>query len=244
MIVPAYNEAAAVATVVGEIRGAMPDARVVVVDDGSTDQTGRVAGEAGALVLTLPFNMGIGAAVQTGYRYARDARAQVAVQMDADGQHDPAAISTLLDPIRRQQADLVVGSRFIQPGGFRSSVVRRAGISLLAWLTGVILRRPVTDPTSGFRACGPRAIALFAETYPPDYPEPESLVSAVRQGLRIEEVAVTMRPRAIGVSSISPLRAVYYMSKVVSALLCGAGTADPGARLDRMDQAGQSHHEH
>ena len=104
----------------------------------------------------------------------------------------------------------------------------------------MILRRPVTDPTSGFRACGPRAIALFAETYPPDYPEPESLVMAVRQGLRIEEVAVTMRPRAVGVSSISPLRAVYYMCKVVYALLCGAGAADPGARLDGMDRSGQS----
>lgn len=167
------------------------------------------------MVVALPFNLGIGGAVQTGYRYAREHGYDAAVQVDGDGQHDPAEIPKLLEPIRRGEADLVAGSRFV-PGAavYRGSVPRRVGSLHFAWLLSAILRRPVTDPTSGFRAAGRRAMALFAEDYPTDYPEVDSLVLLWKNGLRSVEVPADMVPRRGGVSSISPRRALYYMVKV------------------------------
>jgi glycosyltransferase involved in cell wall biosynthesis len=218
-IVPALDEARSLGPLLASMRAALPDAELCVVDDGSTDDTAGVAARAGATVLRLPVNLGIGGAVQAGYKLALARGVDVAVQIDGDGQHDPAQVALLLEPLRRGEADLVVGSRFLQAGGFRSTVVRRAGIRYLCWFLRLRCGVRVTDPTSGFRAAGRRAIALFARAYPSDYPEPESLAVATRSHLVVREVPVTMRERAHGASSITPLRTLYYLVKVTVALL-------------------------
>jgi hypothetical protein len=217
-IVPAFNEARSLPAVVeGLRRTELCD--VCVVDDGSADGTGTVARRAGALVLPCPVNLGIGGAVQTGYLWARDHDYDVAVQVDGDGQHDVAFLPALLAPMREDRADLCVGSRFLEEGGFRSSALRRSGIRYLSWFLRVRTGICVTDPTSGFRAAGRRAIELFARSYPSDYPEPESLAEATRAGLRVLEVSVRMRERAHGASSIGASRSMYYAVKVSLALL-------------------------
>ena len=218
-IVPALDEARSLASLLAAMRAALPDAEICVVDDGSTDDTAGVAARAGATVLRLPVNLGIGGAVQAGYRLALERRVDAAVQLDGDGQHDPAQVARLLEPLARGEADLVVGSRFLAAGGFRSSAVRRAGIRYLCWFLRLRCGARTTDPTSGFRAAGRRAIALFARAYPSDYPEPESLAVAWRSHLAVREVPVTMRDRAHGASSITPWRTLYYLVKVTVALL-------------------------
>jgi glycosyltransferase involved in cell wall biosynthesis len=217
-VVPAYNEAESIAQVIEEIRAFDPDFAVVVVDDGSTDCTSRIAREAGAHVLTLPFNLGIGGAVQTGYQYARDEGYDVAVQVDGDGQHDPAQIPLLLAPLIDDRADMVVGTRFAGERRYRAPFARRLGIGIFARVVSWIVRQRVTDTTSGFRAVNRRGIALFAAEYPPDYPEVESTVLVHRAGLRLLEVPVAMRVRAGGRSSIRVFDSVYYMIKVLLAL--------------------------
>jgi hypothetical protein len=192
---------------------------VCVIDDGSTDETAAVARSLGFELLKLPVNLGIGGAVQAGYLWASQRGYDVAVQFDGDGQHDAASIPALLEPIRRGEADLVIGSRFLAESAFRSTPLRRAGIRYLSWFLRVRCGVRVTDPTSGFRAAGRRAIALFAQAYPSDYPEPEAIAVASRAGLAVTEVAAGMRQRAHGESSITPLRALYYFLKVSTALL-------------------------
>jgi glycosyltransferase involved in cell wall biosynthesis len=192
---------------------------VLVVDDGSHDGTAEVAHAAGARVARLPFNLGIGGAVQTGYRLAWDEGYEVAVQIDGDGQHRPDQLARLLEAIRGGGANYVIGSRFALSSDYRPSRSRRSGIVILSRLVSVVVRRRLTDPTSGFRAADRRTIELFAAHYPHDYPEVEALVLAARSGLRIAEVPVTMRRRASGRSSITPPRAVYYMVKVMLAVL-------------------------
>jgi glycosyltransferase involved in cell wall biosynthesis len=168
----------------------------------------------------LPLNLGIGGAVQTGYRYAEAHGYDIAVQIDGDGQHDPAFLPQLIGPVRDGQADMAVGSRFLAGrAGFRSSKARRVGIRFLRVLIRCLTGEAVTDPTSGMRACGRRLIRTFAHYYPHDYPEPEALVVAHRTGCRIREVAVIMRPRSSGKSSIVFLAPVYYMIKVSGAIL-------------------------
>jgi hypothetical protein len=217
-IVPAFNEARSLPAVVeGLRRTELCD--VCVVDDGSADGTRAVARRAGALVLACPVNLGIGGAVQTGYLWARDHDYDVAVQVDGDGQHDPAFLPALLAPMREDRADLCVGSRFLEEGGFRSSALRRSGIRYLSWFLRVRTGVRVTDPTSGFRAAGRRAIELFARSYPSDYPEPESVAVATRAGLRVLEVPVRMRERSHGASSIDAARTMYYAVKVSVALV-------------------------
>lgn len=213
-ILPAYNEEESLGAVLAALGHAAPGIDVVVVDDGSRDRTREVARAAGVQVLALPFNLGIGGAVQTGYQYARDRGYDVAVQVDADGQHLPSELSKLLEPLARGEADLVAGSRFAAGGAYPSSLPRRAGIWYFAWLLTAVLGRRVTDPTSGFRAANRRVIDLFAGEYPTDYPEVDSLVLLHRRGLRSREVPVTMAPRQGGKSSISWFRSLYYMAKV------------------------------
>jgi glycosyltransferase involved in cell wall biosynthesis len=220
-IVPAYNEAASVGRVIDEIRAADPGFEILVVDDGSTDETAAVAREHGARVVTLPFNLGIGGAVQTGYRYARDHGFDLAVQVDGDGQHDAREIAGLMTPVLVGEADLTVGSRFAGTGGYRASTARRVGIRIFARAISRIVGQPVTDTTSGFRAANARAIALFADDYPHDYPEVEATVMVVKEHLRLVEVPVAMRERAAGRSSITAARSVYYMAKVLVALFVG-----------------------
>jgi len=217
-IVPALNEEASVAAVIDEIRRVDQDFEIVVVDDGSTDGTAEAAARAGAVVVRLPYNLGIGGAVQTGYQYARDHGFELAVQIDGDGQHDPSELERLIRPIVEGEADLTVGTRFAGARLYRSPFGRRIGIRLFAGVVSAMVRRRVTDPTSGFRAVNRRGIRLFAADYPHDFPEVESSVLAVRHRLRMLEVPVAMRERATGRSSITTGRGIYYMIKVMLAL--------------------------
>jgi glycosyltransferase involved in cell wall biosynthesis len=221
-IVPAFDEEQSVGRVIDELRAFDAELDVVVVDDGSHDGTAAVARARGARVLRLPFNLGIGGAVQTGFRYAFEHDYDIAVRVDGDGQHDPSQLPLILGPVLAGEADIAVGSRFAAAGeGYRSSRSRRAGIRLLAWVVSRIVRRRVTDTTSGFQALNRKAIALFARDYPHDYPEVEATVMVFRHRLRAVEVPVSMRERGGGRSSITALRAVYYMVKVLLALFVG-----------------------
>ncbi len=233
IVIPAFNEGRSVAHVVAQVKAAIPGAHVVVVDDGSQDDTARRAREAGASVMTLPVNLGIGGAVQTGYRYAMRYGFDIAVQIDGDGQHDPFELERLLEPILCGRADMTVGSRWLGRGEYEASTGRRFGMRLLARLVCWRAKGRFTDTTSGFRAVGRRGIEMFARTYPTDFPEVESLVLASRHRLRIEEVPVRMTPRAHGRSSIAGLRSAYYMARVVIALVVDSlSRADAIGRVD------------
>jgi glycosyltransferase involved in cell wall biosynthesis len=220
-IVPAYNEALNIGRVIDELRVFDPEFAVVVISDGSTDRTAEVAAEHGAHVIRLPFNLGIGGAVQTGFRYAWEHGYDLAVRCDGDGQHDPAELPKVLAPVLAGEADICVGSRFTGADGYRSSVTRRIGIRLLALVVSAIARQRVTDTTSGFQALNRRALGLFAGDYPHDYPEVEGMVMTIRHRLRLQEVPVAMREREHGSSSITALRSIYYMVKVFTALFVG-----------------------
>jgi hypothetical protein len=220
-IVPAFNEAANIGRVVDELRAFDGGFDVVVVSDGSTDATVEVARAHGAHVVRLPFNLGIGGAVQTGFRYAWENGYDVAVRCDGDGQHDPNELPKVLGPVVAGEADIVVGSRFTGAAGYRSSAARRVGIRLLATVVSLIARQRVTDTTSGFQALNRKAMALFAADYPHDYPEVEGMVMTIRHRLRLQEVPVRMREREHGQSSITALRSIYYMAKVLLALFVG-----------------------
>jgi glycosyltransferase involved in cell wall biosynthesis len=220
-IVPALNEEETVGRVIDEIRAFDPGFDVVVVDDGSVDRTTGVAADRGAHVLRLPFNLGIGGAVQTGYRFAFEHDYDIAVQIDGDGQHDPSQLPKILGPVLDGEADLCVGSRFTGEGAYRSSFLRRIGIKIFARVVSAVVRQKVTDTTSGFRAVNRRAIALFAADYPHDYPEVEATVMCVKHKLRLKEVPVEMRERGGGASSITAVRSVYYMTKVLLAIFVG-----------------------
>jgi glycosyltransferase involved in cell wall biosynthesis len=228
-VVPAYNEAGSIGAVVAEIRAADPELEVVVVDDGSTDATADLANNAGATVLSLPYNLGIGAAVQTGLQYASDNDFDIAVQIDGDGQHDARELAQLLAPIISGEADIAVGTRFAGERLYRPSVARRIGIALFAGLVSIIVRQRVTDTTSGFRAMNRRGIRLFAADYPHDYPEVEATVLVFRHRLRMVEVPVAMRQRETGRSSITAFGSLYYMGKVSLALFVGLLRPRPAA---------------
>lgn len=219
VIVPAFNEERSLPAVTEDVRRHAPGADICVVDDGSTDRTAAVARGLGVTVLPLPTNLGIGGAVQAGYLWAHQHGYDAAVQFDGDGQHDASSLPALLEPVEADRADLVIGSRFIGDGEFRSTFARRTGIRFLAGLIRVRCGARVTDSTSGYRAAGPRAIALFARGYPSDFPEPESIAIARRAGLRVAEVAVRMRERVHGESSITFLRSALYIVKVTVALM-------------------------
>ena len=218
IIVPAYNEEASLPGVIRDLHGDLPDADILVIDDGSRDRTAQIARQAGVKVASLPFNLGIGGGMQTGYRYAQNRGYDIAVQFDGDGQHVAAEIGQLLGPLRAGRADLVVGSRFLQRGDYRPSFYRKMGIRIFSTVLSSILGMPVTDTTSGFRAVNRRVIEFFARTYPEDYPEVESLVMLHRAGMTIEEAPVRMQDRTGGRSSITPVRSVYYMIKVLLAV--------------------------
>jgi len=217
-IVPAFNEERNVGRVLDELRALDPGLDVVVVSDGSTDRTADVASARGAHVIRLPFNLGIGGAVQTGFRHAWEEGYELAVRLDGDGQHDPAELRSLVAPVVAGEADLVVGSRFVAGGGYRSSAARRIGIRVLARVVSLIARQRLTDTTSGFQACNRRAIAVYAADLPHDYPEVEGMVMAIKHRIRLVEVPVSMREREHGQSSIGALASIYYMIKILLAL--------------------------
>jgi glycosyltransferase involved in cell wall biosynthesis len=217
-IVPAFQERASIARVVEDIRR-LSSADVVVIDDGSGDGTAAEAVRAGARVITLPFNLGIGSAVQTGYMVALEGGYDIAIQVDGDGQHPAEEIDRLIAALGETGADIVVGSRFIGGGAYRAPFGRRLGIAVFARLVSLVTGVRMTDTTSGFRASGRRAIALFAAAYPHDYPEVEAVIIAHRAGLRLVEIPVEMRERQGGRSSITPLKSGYYMLKVIMAVV-------------------------
>ena len=222
IIIPALNEAASIGNVVAAARSALPAAVVLVIDDGSTDETARAAAAAGAEILRLPFNCGIGAAVQAGLRFAIEHRAGLIARLDADGQHDPADLNALAAAIE-QGADYAIGSRFCdarQPG-YRSSFVRRLGIRWFAALLRLVGAHGVADPTSGFFAANARAAAFLAAHYASDYPEVDAVVRLARSGFRIVEVPVSMHERTGGISSIGGILALVYMVKVTVSIVIG-----------------------
>lgn len=225
-IVPAHNEAEAIGGTIASIRQWAPDFDVLVVDDGSSDETARRVREAGSEValLRLPYNLGIGGAMQSGYLYALDNDYDIAVQIDGDGQHDPRHVHELLGVLQGdRQLNMVTGSRFLESDGdgYRSSATRRVGIRIFARVVSTITRQRVTDPTSGFRMTDRRGIELFARDYPHDYPEVEAILLMHTNRLRSGEAPVVMAPRAAGQSTITMTRSVYYMVKVLLAVFVG-----------------------
>jgi glycosyltransferase involved in cell wall biosynthesis len=226
VFIPAWNEADSVAAVIAGVRERLPDADVLVVDDGSTDATGARAREAGATVATLPFNQGLGAALQTGYLYALRQGYDFCAHLDADGQHPPAEVARLLEEVRADRADLVIGSRYrdrdqAQSDDYRPTISRRIGTSVFRFFLTLATRQRFTDTTSGMRAANRRAMALFSAHYSPDFAEIESLQLAVRQGLRVEEVPVRMLERIGGSSFLTPLRSAFFIFKGMIVLLVG-----------------------
>lgn len=217
VIVPAYNEQDCIVETVRRIKETGYD--YVVVNDGSKDDTLKLCRENGINVLDLPQNLGIGGAVQAGHKYAQHYGYDIDVQVDGDGQHDPSYIPQLVKMIE-DGADLAIGSRFVQEtDGFQSTWLRRVGITWLSGLLKLLTGKSVTDPTSGFRASGRRAIELFCENYPMDYPEPESIALALENGLSLSETPVNMLERQGGSSSIGGFSSVYYMIKVTLAII-------------------------
>jgi hypothetical protein len=223
-VVPAYNESETIAAVVEALREHAPRFDTLVIDDGSTDGTDALAREAGAAVLRLPFNLGIGGAVQTGFVYAREHGYSFLAQVDADGQHDSVELERLVEAMREQAVDVVCGSRFLTSDyRYPAPISRRAGIHIFAFLLSRIVGTPVSDPTSGFRLYNRRAIELFAHHYPHDYPEVEAVLILHHHRLSMREVPVRMYARGGGVSSISTGKSAYYMVKVLLALFVGLG---------------------
>lgn len=219
VVVPAWNEGATIAAVVNEIGSVLPDTEVLVVSDGSRDNTVAAARAAGATVVELPFNLGVGGAMRTGYRYAWNAGYQAVVQVDADGQHDPSRIPEMLTLLADH--DIVIGARFAGTGDYDVRGPRRWAMRVLAAGLSKVARVPLSDTTSGFRAAGPKAIRIFAFDYPSEYlgDTVEALVTAARGGCRITQLPVAMRPRAGGTPSQNPFRAAVYLARATLALV-------------------------
>ena len=221
MIVPAWNEEESLPGVLEELRSALPDADFLVVNDGSTDGTSRAAHAGGAMVLDLPINLGVGGAMRAGYKFAaRDGYSQ-AVQVDADGQHDPADVTRVVDALASENADVVIGARFAGTGSYDARGPRRWAMNALSATLSRIAGTKLTDTTSGFRASNRRAIELFATEYPAEYlgDTIESLVIACRAGLRVRQVGVEMRPRSGGAPSHCPMKASIFLGRAILALV-------------------------
>ena len=219
-IVPAYNEENSIAGVVDDIKSHLPEADIVVINDASTDGTANaVRSKNGVRLIDLSINLGIGGAVQTGFRYALNANYNIAVQIDGDGQHMASEVRKVLTPVIDGIADMSIGSRYLEKKGFLSSPMRRFGNFIFKVVNSTLTQQKITDNTSGFRAYSREAIKFLTRYYPSDYPEPESVVLLSRNGFRIKEVPVIMQERRAGESSITPIRSVYYMVKVVLAIL-------------------------
>lgn len=219
IIIPAYNESESIENTVRDIIENAKDFDYVVINDCSKDNTREICEKNGFNIVNLPINLGIGGAVQTGYKYALQNGYDIAVQVDGDGQHDPAFLEKMAEMLVAENQDMIIGSRFIDKEGFQSSVMRRIGIKYFTVLIKLVTGKTITDPTSGLRMINRNIIELFAENYPKDYPEPESVVFALKRGMKVKEIPVVMRSRQGGVSSINPKKSVYYMIKVSLAII-------------------------
>jgi len=213
VIVPAYNEERSIAGTIKEIRNSVPEVDILVVDDGSKDKTAVIARELNAIVVSHPFNLRIGGAVQTGFKFAMREGYDIAIQVDADGQHMPSFIPKLIQPIVEDETDISIGSRYMKNEGVNSSLTRYLGVKFFSWLTTKITKKRITDCSSGFRALNRRAVHFFADEYPIDFPDAEALILASRFGLRIREVPVKFRTRNLGESSLNLWRLLYYPIK-------------------------------
>lgn len=218
-VVPAYNEEGSIYRVVRNIKDNYPFIDVIVVNDGSCDGTSSEAEKSGALVINLPFNLGIGGAVQTGYLYALYQNYDIVVQVDGDGQHNPEDLKFLVEALVMRKADMIIGSRFLGDSPFKSSFLRRKGIAFFSKVISDITGKTIMDTTSGYRAVNKRLIREFSEYYPVDYPEVETIVYAIKKGYKVEEIPVKMQSRITGRSSITPFKSIYYMMKVTFAII-------------------------
>ena len=219
IIIPAYNEAENIVKTVEAIKEKAKGFDYIIINDCSTDRTKNVCEENGYNIINLQINLGIGGAVQTGYKYAYNQDYDIAVQVDGDGQHDPLFLEVMAQYLEEHSADMVIGSRFIEKKGFQSSRARRIGIIFFTQLIKIMTGATITDPTSGLRMVGRNVIELFSNDYPRDYPEPESVVAILRRHMKVIEIPVVMKEREGGVSSISLKKSVYYMIKVTLAIL-------------------------
>ena len=219
VMIPCYNEEENIKLVVERLQAACPEVDYLVINDCSTDNSEQVLRENGFNYLNLPINLGIGGGVQSGYRYALANGYDIAVQMDGDGQHDPAYLRRVIEPVEKGELDMCIGSRFIEKDGFQTSFMRRLGIRIESLLIRILCGKTVLDVTSGFRACNRRLIAFFANHYATDYAEPEAILSATLNGYRVGEASVQMRERQGGTSSIVGFKPIYFMIKVSLSLI-------------------------
>ena len=219
IIIPAYNEEACIEKTVENIKRSAPSFDYIIINDCSGDRTKEICENNQFQYINLSVNLGIGGAVQTGYIYALENHYDVAVQVDGDGQHDAAFLNEMAAFMEKNQANMVIGSRFIEKKGFQSSGLRRMGIKFFTGLIKILTGRTITDPTSGLRMVDREIIKMFAENYPKDYPEPETVVAVIRKNMKVKEIPVVMKERQGGVSSISPKKSVYYMIKVSLAII-------------------------
>lgn len=228
LLIPALNEEASIGDLLDEVHALYPDLDVVVINDGSTDRTAEVAEAHGAIVLSLPVNLGVAGAMQTGFQWAMSRGYRYAIRCDGDGQHPPEMIERIVKRMNETGDDLVVGSRCLDGEKYNNSVLRTVGIRLLAFWLSVICRRKITDPTSGFQMMNHLLIRYFSHYYPSDYPEPESLALLSRQGYQYSEVGVAFRKRSAGVSSLTGFSGLYFAVKVLLALIIDrARSVDP-----------------
>lgn len=218
IIIPAYNEEGAIVETIRNLEKNGKEVDYVIINDCSKDKTLEICRKNNFNVINLPVNLGIGGAVQTGYRYAYENDYDVAIQMDADGQHDPKYIPELVAKIEEGN-DLVIGSRFLEKEGFQSTFIRRMGINLYSWIIKVFTGKQVKDTTSGYRAAGKKIIKIFARSYPVDYPEPETNALIAKNNFKIVEVPMKMKERDSGASSITPIKSIYYAVKVGLAVM-------------------------
>ncbi|HER7652269.1 TPA: glycosyltransferase family 2 protein [Streptococcus pyogenes] len=219
IIIPAYNESSNIVNTIRTIESDAPDFDYIIIDDCSMDNTLAICQKQGFNVISLPINLGIGGAVQTGYRYAQRCGYDVAVQVDGDGQHNPCYLEKMVEVLVQSSVNMVIGSRFITKEGFQSSFARRIGIKYFTWLIALLTGKKITDATSGLRLIDRSLIERFANHYPDDYPEPETVVDVLVSHFKVKEIPVVMNERQGGVSSISLMKSVYYMIKVTLAIL-------------------------
>ncbi len=219
IIIPCYNEEENIERVITRLKATAPDVDYLIVNDCSSDKSEIICKDLNYNFITLPVNLGIGGGVQSGYIYAREHNYDIAVQMDGDGQHDPKYLNDVIKPVAEGKLDMSIGSRFVTKEGFQTSFMRRFGINILSFLIFILCGKHVKDVTSGFRACNKDLIDYFANNYAQDYPEPEAIISSVLSGRTVGEVSVIMQERTGGVSSISPIKSIYYMIKVSLSLI-------------------------